>query len=360
MKIKKIIVSILTILLSVTLIGCSIQTRALETYVSPSQEEQLRINMIAEVSPSVVAVVTETGHGSGIIYKSEPVEGQTDTYRYYIMTNNHVVEDGGEMKVHFGPSQNDIAVKDYQVYQLYDIAVVRIETTRILRVHPIAPIDDNVMTEIIRGQEVVAIGTPRDLVYFNYVTTGVVSMITFAYEGINGLALMHDAPLNPGNSGGPLFNLKGEVIGLNVAKVVDVLTADGLIPADGLNYALNINKIAPIIRGFLEDDYIDVVRSPKLGVTVQEVDVFLEENSASLLPANPVGVVVIGFDVTRNAHLVLEEYDLIIEMNGNPITAIADIAAELEDAQFGDTHQVTVLRKIDNDFEEVTVSIILS
>ncbi len=196
MKTKKLILSILTILLSLTLIGCTFETRAVETYVSPSTEEQWRIEMIAEVLPSVVAVVTETGHGSGIIYKSEPVEGETDMFRYYIMTNNHVVEDGGEMKIYFGPNQDDIAVKDYQTYPLFDVAVVRIETTRTLRVHPIAPIDDNVITEIIKGQEVVAIGTPRDLFYFNYVTTGVVSMTTFAYEGINGLALMHDADLD--------------------------------------------------------------------------------------------------------------------------------------------------------------------
>ncbi len=55
--------------------------------------------MIAEVLPSVVAVMTETGHGSGIIYKSEPVEEEVGVTRYYIMTNNHVVEDGGEMRV---------------------------------------------------------------------------------------------------------------------------------------------------------------------------------------------------------------------------------------------------------------------
>jgi S1-C subfamily serine protease len=360
MKTKKLILSILTVLISLTLIGCTIETRAVETYVSPSTEEQLRIDMIAEVSPSVVAVVTETGHGSGIIYKSEPVEGETNVDRYYIMTNNHVVEDGGEMKVHFGPGQDDIAVKDYQTYPLFDVAVVRIETDRNLRVHAIAPIDDNVITEIVKGQEVIAIGTPRDLAFFNYVTTGVVSIPTFAYEGINGLSLMHDADLNPGNSGGPLFNLNGEVIGLNVAKITDVQTSDGLIAADGLNYALNINKLAPIIRGFQEANYIEVVRSPKLGVTVQEVDIFLLENDPSLLPNNPVGVVVIGFDLTRNAHLVLEEYDLIIEMNGNPITSIADLAAELQDAEFGDTHQLTVVRKVNNVFEEISVTITLS
>ncbi|MFA5470557.1 MAG: S1C family serine protease [Acholeplasmataceae bacterium] len=367
MKTKKIILSIMTILLTLTLIGCTIQTRATVTYESPSTHEQLRIDMIAEVEPSVVAVITESGHGSGIIYKSELVvsedpsevieEGLT---RYYVMTNNHVVEDGGEMKIHFGNGQDDIPVVDYQTYPLYDIAVVRIETTKALRVHPVAAIDDNTITEIVKGQEVIAIGSPQDISKFNYVTVGVVSMVTYNYEGVNGLAIMHDAELNPGNSGGPLFNLNGDLIGINVAKITNVQTSDGLIPADGLNYALNINKIAPIVRGFKEANYQEIVRMPRLGVTIQEVAIFLEENSASLLPPNPVGVVVVDFDLTRNAHLVLEKYDLIIKINNQSVTTISDLAAELEGAEFGDIHKLTVLRNVDGEFVEVVVDIELS
>ncbi len=367
MKIRKILFIIVTFLLTLSLIGCTIQTKATVTYESPSTYEELRMDVIAEVEPSVVVVITETGHGSGIIYKSEPVtsedpnevitEGLT---RYYIMTNNHVVEDGGEMKIHFGSGHDDIAVVDYQTYPLYDIAVVRIETTRELRVHFVAAIDQHAFIEIIKGQEVIAIGTPQDITKFNYVTTGTVSLVSYKYEGIEGLVLMHNAELNPGNSGGPLFNLNGDLIGINVAKITNVQTSDGSIPAEGLNYTLNINKIAPIVRDFLEVNYQRVERTPRLGVTIQEVSVFLEENEASLLPSNPVGVVVIGFDLTRNAHLVLEEYDLIIGINDKPVTSIADLAAELEGSDFGDVHVITVLRNVDGEFVEITVSIILS
>jgi S1-C subfamily serine protease len=367
MKRKKILLIILTVLLTLSLFGCTLQTRATVVYESPSTYEQLRMDMIAEVEPSVVAVMTETGHGSGIIFKSEAVtsedpeevieEGLT---RYYILTNYHVVEDGGEMKIHFGVGQEDINVVDYQGYELFDIAVVRIETTRALRVHHVGPIDDNTITEIIKGQDVFAIGTPQDLDKFNYVTSGVVSLPLFAYNGIAGLALMHDSELNPGNSGGPLFNLNGDLIGINVAKVADIPTEDGTIAAEGLNYSLNINKIAPIIRNFAEENYEAVIRKPRLGVTIQEVDIFLEDNDPSLLPPNPVGVVIIGFDLTRNAHLVLEQYDLIIEMNGIAVTSIADLAAQLEGAEFGDIHELTVLRNVDGTFEEFTVNITLS
>jgi serine protease Do len=356
---KRVLGLLLIIFTALLLTGCTLSLRAVEPYQSPTPYEQLRIDMIATVEPSVVVVKTETGHGSGIIFKSEPVQG-TSLTRYYIMTNFHVVEDGGEMTIHFGKDKVDIPVKDYAGYKLYDIAVVRIETDRQLRVHPVAPINNNTITEIIKGQDVYAIGTPQEIDKFNYVTQGIVSLTTYAYNGVAGLAIMHDAELNPGNSGGPLFNLNGDLIGINVAKVANVSSKDGTIAAEGLNYSLSINKIAPTIRSFNESSYTAVVRRPRLGITVQEVSVFLEQNEASLLPPNPVGVVVIGFDLTRNAHEVLEEFDLIIEMNGTAITSIADIAAQLEGAEFGDPHVLKVMRKVNGSFVEVTVTIELS
>ncbi len=355
---KKILLIILALVSVLALTACSLDLRAQVPYTSPIAYEQLRIDMIADVKPSVVVVKTETGHGSGIIFKSEDLGDSV--YRYYIMTNFHVVEDGGEMMVNFGDVIDDIPVVDYAGNATYDIAVVRIETTEVLQIHHVAPIDDNVVTEIIVGQDVYAIGTPQDIQKFNYVTQGIVSIIDYPYNAVPGLVIMHDAELNPGNSGGPLFNLNGELIAINVAKVANISTIDGTIAAEGLNYSLNINKIAPIIRGFIEDDYSVVVRKPRLGITVQEVSTFLEENNASLLPVDPVGVVVIDFDETRNAYLYLEVYDLIIEMNGTPITSIADIALQLEDAEFGDMHTVKVMRKVGDVFQEFTYSFELS
>jgi serine protease Do len=354
---KRLLSILLTVFTVLLLAGCSFSLRANVPYVSPTPYEELRISMIAEVEKSVIVVKTETGHGSGIIYKSEPVQDSNLT-RYYAMTNYHVVEDGGEMTVHFGAGKTDIPIKDYAGYQPYDIAVVRFETDRVLRVHQVKPINDNSTQEIVKGQDVYAIGTPQSIEKFNYVTQGVVSLSSYTYNGVTGLALMHDAELNPGNSGGPLFNLNGDLIGINVAKIPNITTRDGIIPAEGLNYALSINKIAPTVRNFI--NFITVERKPRLGITVQEVSIFLEQNDASLLPENPVGVVVIGFDQTRNAKDVLEMYDLIIEMNGIPITSIPDLAGQLQGAAFGDPHTLKVLRKQGNTFVEVVVTIILS
>jgi len=361
-NIKKILLILVILFQVVSLVSCTIDSRAVETYVSPSEAENLRIQMIQEVEPSVVAVITESGHGSGIIFKSEDVldDQNDDLKRYYILTNNHVVENGGEMRIYFGAGIDEISVDDYQTYPKYDIAVVRIVTNKLLRVHEVAPINDEVITEIVKGQEVIAMGTPKDLNYFNYVTTGIISIPSLNYDNVVGLGLMHDASLNPGNSGGPLFNLNGELIGINVAKVSNIQTSEGSISSEGLNFALSINKIAPIIKDFKEENYVKAVRTPKLGVTIQSVELFLTENDASLLPDNPVGVVVVGFDDTREAKKVLKTNDLIIKINDKAVTTAQDIALELVGADFNDIYELTVLRKVDDVFVEITVLIPLS
>jgi len=356
---KKFLFLLLSLLTIFTLTGCSFALRAEVPYQSPTSYEQLRIDMIRTVEPSVIVVKTETGHGSGIIYKSEPILNSNETL-YYAMTNYHVVENGGEMTIHFGSDQKDIPVVDYAGYESYDIAVVRFKSSKTLRVHNVGPINSNITTEIIKGQDVYAIGSPQNIDKFNYVTQGIVSLPSFRYRNVDGLAIMHDAELNPGNSGGPLFNLNGELIGINVAKISTVSSKDGIIAAEGLNYSLSINVIAPIVKNFSNSDFIVVERKARLGITVQEVSIFLQENDSSLLPENPVGVVVVGFDQSRNAKDFLEKYDLIIEMNGIKVSSIADIGAQLEGAKFGDSHVLRVMRKVSGQFVVFTYTIILS
>lgn len=360
---KKKLVTLVIVLLSIlTLTACSVELRARVDYVSPSAYEQMRIEMIAEVEPSVIVVKTESGHGSGIIFDVEETDTQ-GVYLYYALTNYHVIEDAGEMKIHFGDTRDDITVQDVAGNERYDIAVVRFETDRVLSVHTISVFEDpDTYLQILKGQDVFAIGTPQSIDRFNYVTSGIVSLVSVTYNGIPGLAIMHDAELNPGNSGGPLFNLNGDVIGINVAKISNISTIDGVIPAEGLNYSLSINAIAPIVLGFEASDYSAVVRKPRLGVTVMDSTDYLADSSydPDLIPADTLGVVVIDFDYTRNAYLVLEAYDFIIEMDGNTVETTADIAALLVDADFGDEHTLKVLRWDGTAFVEVVVTIALA
>ena len=315
----------------------------------------MRIDMIAEVMPSVVIVKTESGHGSGLIYR------QVDDL-YYVITNHHVVEDGGEMEVQFGDTRDPIPVVDVASNQIYDIAVVRFRSDVQLPVYYSKAIEEDVIIQIMSGQDVYAIGTPEDIKRFNYVTQGVISLSSYPYNGIENLGIMHDAELNPGNSGGPLFNLNGDFIGVNVAKIPSISTSDGVIAAEGLNYSLNVNELQRrFFSKLLETDFVKIERRARLGVTVQDASVYREnpENDVSKIPAERDGVVVIGLDPTRDAINFLEEFDLIIKMNDADITSIADIGAQLVDAKFGDTHVVTVLRLVAGTFVELTYTITL-
>lgn len=358
---KRILNMILVILVVLSLSACNVELRARVDYISPNAYEQLRIEMIAEAEKTVIAVKTDSGHGSGIIFKVESVTETPGLYRYYAMTNYHVVEDAGEMKIYFGDTKDDIIVKDVAGNERYDIAVVRFETTRVLDVHTVSVFEDpDTYIQILKGQDVYAIGSPESLTRFGYVTQGIVALSSVTYNGIPGLGIMHDAELNPGNSGGALFNLNGDLIGINVAKISNISTSTEVIPAEGLNYSLSINALAPIVLGFEEEDFTAVIRKPKLGVSLQEISVFLENNDASLLPENPVGVVVVDFDFTRNAHLVLEVNDLIIEMNGIAITQITDLSDQLVGAEFGDMHTIKVMRNVEGTFVVLEYTIELS
>jgi S1-C subfamily serine protease len=351
---KKILTILIALVLVLSLSSC-LDTRSSLPYQSFSTYEQMRLDMLSEVMPAVIIVKTESGHGSGLIYHQEDD-------LYYAITNQHVVEDGGEMQIQFGSSRQPIPVEDVASNALYDVAVVRFRSNVQLPVYYSKIINDEVIIQIMVGQDVYAVGTPEDISRYNYVTQGVVSMASYPYKGIDNLGIMHDAELNPGNSGGPLFNLNGDFIGINVAKIPNISTSDGIIPAEGLNYSLNVNEIYfKFIRTLSEEDFQVIERRPRLGVTVQNASVYREnpESDLSKIPADLEGVVVIGLDPSRDAINYLKEFDFIIKMNGVNISSVADIGAQLSDAKFGDTHVITVLRFVQGAFVEMTYTITL-
>ncbi|MEZ4519947.1 MAG: trypsin-like peptidase domain-containing protein, partial [Chloroflexota bacterium] len=172
-------------------------------------QEQAFIDLYQQVSPAVVTVFMTTGSGSGFIVDPDG----------YIVTNNHVVEEGGPITVTF--TNGD--VRDAELIGTDpqgDIALIKIdaapgELTAL-------PLGDSDALQV--GQIVVAIGSPYGLE--STMTTGIVSGLDRSLPD-DGVAIgtnyavpnviQTDAAINPGNSGGPLLNLDGEVIGINTA-----------------------------------------------------------------------------------------------------------------------------------------------
>ena len=188
--------------------------------VQQTTQERVFIDLYQRVNPSVVSVNLTTGGGSGFVIDPEG----------YIVTNNHVIAEGGPIVVGFADGSTyeaEVVGADSQA----DVALLKIDATGL----PALPLGDSDALEV--GQLVVAIGSPFGL--DNTMTTGIVSALSRSLPADStGSSLgtfytipsviQTDAAINPGNSGGPLITLAGEVIGINTAIESSVQSNSGV------------------------------------------------------------------------------------------------------------------------------------
>jgi 2-alkenal reductase len=259
----------------------------------------------------------DTGLGSGVVYDKAG----------YILTNNHVVEGATAIDVELADgSRVDATLVGRDPSN--DVAVVKIDPAKVTAV---AELGDS--SAVKPGQRVVAIGSPEALE--NSVTEGIVSGIDRQIDTYVGL-IQTDAAINHGNSGGPLINAFGQVIGLNTLGVRD----DN---AQGLNFAIPINK-AKQVAGTLVSKGNGAVVSTRsyLGVIVD--------------PLNAAKAAQYGTKVNQGAYVTsvlpgtpaekagLKQGDVITAVNGTKLdnkTAISDVLSTLN---VGDTATLTVDR----------------
>ena len=178
---------------------------------------------IALVEPTVVRIESDEGFGSGIIISRTG----------HILTNEHVVSGVSSATITLanGESYDGIVIaKDPQ----RDLAIVRIISNRTDFPEAVLGSSGNITA----GEEVVAAGYSLGFEGQASFSTGIVSAIRVE-EGLN--YIQTDAALNPGNSGGPLFNLKGQTIGINVAKYVD-------LDIEGIGLAIPIDEAKTFIQ----------------------------------------------------------------------------------------------------------------
>ena len=203
---------------------------------------------------------------------------------------------------------------------------------------PVAPLGDSDRLEV--GQKAIAIGNPMGLE--RTVTTGVVSAINRSPRGIalDGL-IQTDAAISPGNSGGPLLDSRGRVIGINTA----VLRAPG---AQGLGFAIPINLAQNVVEQILMTGH--VVRA-FLGVEYRDVEEEMSEQFR--LPVRD-GIVVSAVSPdTPAARAGIERGDIITRVDDTPIKQGGDLRRVLRERRPGDTVRITVVR-LDGDSHTLT------
>jgi serine protease Do len=206
------------------------------------------ISLTEEVRPTGRRRVVSEGLGTGFVYDKSGL----------VLTNNHVVEDATQIKVKFADGR-DVAANIVGRDKLADVAVIRVEDKNL------APLTLGDSDALDVGDWVVAIGNPFGLSHT--VSAGILSARGRTREDVKGLDengyfnfLQTDAAINQGNSGGPLLNLKGEVVGINAAIRAN---------ANGIGFAIPINMVKELLPILLREG--KVVRSA-LGVVVDPVN----------------------------------------------------------------------------------------
>ena len=316
--------------------------------ISATSGTGLSTAQVAEmVSPSVVVITTEqvvysqwswygqnqveSGAGSGVIISSDG----------YILTCAHVVDGASNITV----TIND---KDYTATLVgedttSDIAVIKIDANGLTP----ATVGDSDSLKV--GQNVMAVGNPLGELG-GTVTGGMISALnrSVTIQGTNSTNTMSliqmDASVSPGNSGGGLFNMNGELVGIVNAK-------SSSSDAEGLGFAIPINDAIKVAQELLENGY--VTGRPYLGITYLAVT---DAQTAQQLGVNAYGVYIV--DVTKGGpadQAGLKAGDRIVSVDGSEIAAKDDLGTLMQKHAAGDTLAITVAR--DGQMQTVNVTL---
>lgn len=272
---------------------------------------------------------TSAASGSGFIITTDG----------YILTNYHVIEDSDSISVSlYNGSNYDAELIGYD--ESNDIAVLKIEAENLPPV--ILGDSDNLNV----GDSVIAIGNPLGELTFS-LTAGAVSAkdreVTLSSTVTMNL-IQTDCAINSGNSGGALFNLYGEVIGVTNAKYSSSSSSEASI--DNIGFAIPINSIWNIVESIIENGYIS---TPYIGVSVLDV------SAETLLYGIPAGVSIQS--VSENspaAEAGLQTGDIITEVNGSAVSS-SELIDLIGNCTVGDQLVMTIYRQ--SDTLEITVTI---
>jgi serine protease Do len=260
----------------------------------------------------------------------------------YIVTNHHVIEEAKTIEVVFN---DDDKIKATLVGsdKTFDIAVLKLNENK--EVKPVK-IGDSGALRI--GEDVIAIGTPSSIEYAGSLTYGVISGLNRKIDVFddNGKVqrtmylIQTDATLNPGNSGGPLFNMKGEVVGVNNMKLVSSY--------EGIGFSIPINGAMDVVKALIEgkeapdSDY--AVSAAYLGISGRDVKEI--KDLYNLGDEVPDGVFVTSVDKKSAIYKAgLDLYDVITEFAGVKITSVEGLKAELKKYNAGKEVSAKIFRQ---------------
>ncbi len=279
----------------------------------------------AKVNPSVASIScvmrNGSGTGTGIVMSADG----------YVITNFHVIDDAQRIYV---------LVEDREPYvaslvggdETTDIAVLKVEAD------DLQPAEFGDSDALRVGDMVVAIGDPLGTELRGTMTDGIVSAINrdLNLSGRQMTLIQTNAALNSGNSGGPLINCYGQVVGINTMKMSNYSATSATV--EGLGFAIPITAAKPIIDELIEQGYVS--GRPALGIQGQTLDI-----RAQFFYHLPSGVIVTGvLEESDAAKQGLSTDDLIVGLNDISISSLEDLVAAKNDMVAGDVVLLTIYR----------------
>ncbi|MCR4675607.1 MAG: trypsin-like peptidase domain-containing protein [Sphaerochaetaceae bacterium] len=301
--------------------------------LTASQVYEANVNSTVGITTSITTnyfgyITTTPASGSGFIISEDG----------YIVTNYHVIEDAESITVTLYDGTSYEA-KTVGYDESNDIAVLKVDAKDLV------PVVLGNSGDLRVGEEVLAIGNPLGELTFS-LTSGTVSALdreVTLYDSSMNL-IQTDCAINSGNSGGALFNMYGEVIGITNAKY----SSNGLTASiDNIAFAIPIDSVKTVIKSLIENGYVS---KPYIGVMVSDLE---GDYKAFGLPS---GAVIRSVTEDSPAEAAgLQENDIITHVNGTEITGYSGLKKYINASTSGDVLALTVYRKGETVTLNVTV-----
>lgn len=296
-----------------------------------SQDSSTIKSVVDQCANSVVEIQTESvtngsnpfqqyvssGAGSGVILTQDG----------YIVTNHHVIEDANSITVRTR-SGDEYNASLVGFDEQSDLAVLKIDATGLTP----AVLGDSTTLEV--GDLAIAIGNPLGELGGS-VTSGIISALDreMTIDGQTMTLLQTDAAVNPGNSGGGLFNANGDLIGIVNAKS----SGENV---EGIGFAIPISTATNIIDELIANG--EVTSRPTLGVSLYNVE---DEMTASQLGVDSTGVYIVQIvDGGAADNAGLRSGDRIVSVDGSEVSSASDVRAALNKHKIGESISITVER----------------
>lgn len=311
-------------------IDTSKQMTAAEVY---AKNVNSTVGITTQVTTNYWGYTTQSAaSGSGFIYSSDG----------YILTNFHVIESASSIKVTlYDGTSYDAKLVGYD--ESNDIAVLKIDAENL------TPVTIGDSDNLNVGDSVIAIGNPLGELTFS-LTSGAVSALDREVTMSNNVTMnliQTDCAINSGNSGGPLFNSHGEVIGIVSAKYSSGSNSSSA-SVEGLGFAIPMDDVASMVSDLVKNGY--VTGKPIMGISVADVD---ESVTSYGVPQGAI-IRVVTPDLC-GAKAGLQAGDIVTKIDNTDVTSASDLTSAIGNYKPGDKVTLTIFRSGETKTVEVTL-----